>query len=83
MLIVGAGKVAELVAQNLASRGGVEIVVANRSRERGAALADRFNGTCVPLDRLAEAIQREGGMRKIRDYVTREARRVRELVEPA
>src|SRR6476620_6133683 len=51
VLIVGAGKVAELVAQNLASRGGVEIVVANRSRERGAALAERFNGTSVPLDR--------------------------------
>ncbi len=31
------------------------------------------------LDALAAAIQREGGMRKIRDYVTREAKRVREL----
>lgn len=31
------------------------------------------------LDALADAIQREGGMRKIRDYVAREARRVREL----
>lgn len=31
------------------------------------------------LDALDAAIQREGGMRKIRDYVTREARRVREL----
>src|SRR6478736_5101199 len=56
VLIVGAGKVAELVAQNLASRGGVAIVVANRSHERGAALAERFNGTSVPLDRLAEAV---------------------------
>jgi glutamyl-tRNA reductase len=56
VLIVGAGKVAELVAQNLASRGGVEIVVANRSRDRGAALAERFSGTSVSLDRLAEAV---------------------------
>jgi glutamyl-tRNA reductase len=56
VLIVGAGKVAELVAQNLASRGGVEIVVANRSGERGAALAERFHGTSVALDRLAEAV---------------------------
>jgi hypothetical protein len=31
------------------------------------------------LDALDAAIQREGGMRKIRDYVTREARRVRDL----
>ena len=33
------------------------------------------------LDALDAAIQREGGMRKIRDYVTREAKRVRDLVE--
>ena len=31
------------------------------------------------LDALDAAIGREGGMRKIRDYVTREARRCREL----
>ncbi|MCW2949374.1 MAG: putative Restriction endonuclease [Thermoleophilia bacterium] len=31
------------------------------------------------LDRLDAAIATEGGMRKIRDYVTREARRCREL----
>ncbi len=33
------------------------------------------------LDALDAAIQRDGGMRKIRDYVTREAKRVRDLVE--
>lgn len=33
------------------------------------------------LDRLAQAIQREGGMRKIRDYVARESKRVRQLSE--
>lgn len=32
------------------------------------------------LERLDAAIASEGGMRKIRDYVTREARRCRELV---
>lgn len=39
------------------------------------------NATLVAdqLDALNEAIGREGGMRKIRDYVTREAKRVREL----
>jgi len=31
------------------------------------------------LDALDEAIQREGGMRKIRDYVTREAKRCHDL----
>jgi len=33
------------------------------------------------LDALDAAIQRDGGMRKIRDYVTREAKRVRGLVQ--
>jgi hypothetical protein len=32
------------------------------------------------LDALDAAIAREGGMRKIRDYVSREARRARQLV---
>ena len=44
VLIVGAGKVAELVAQNLASRGQVTITVANRSGARARALAERFDG---------------------------------------
>jgi glutamyl-tRNA reductase len=56
VLIVGAGKVAELVAQNLASRGGVKIVVANRSPERAQALAERFDGETAPFDDLAAAI---------------------------
>ncbi len=56
VLIVGAGKVAELVAQNLASRGGVRIVVANRSAERAQALAERFDGSVAPFDDLASAI---------------------------
>ncbi len=54
VLIVGAGKVAELVAQNLSSRSGVRIVVANRSRERAAALAERFDGEVVALDELPD-----------------------------
>jgi glutamyl-tRNA reductase len=58
VLIVGAGKVAELVAQNLSSRGEVRIVVANRSRERAAALAERFDGEVVALDELAVAVAR-------------------------
>jgi glutamyl-tRNA reductase len=56
VLLIGAGKVAELVAANLTSRGVRRIVVANRSPERAAALADRFHGTVTTLDRLGEAI---------------------------
>jgi glutamyl-tRNA reductase len=56
VLIVGAGKVAELVAQNLASRGNVEIAVANRSEERARLLAERFDGTVASFDDLAGAV---------------------------
>ncbi len=56
VLIVGAGKVAELVAQNLASRGGVRIVVTNRSPERALALAERFDGTVADFDDLPAAV---------------------------
>lgn len=53
----------------------VETSRRDRGLEPNAALiADQ-------LDSLDAAIKREGGMRKIRDYVTREAKRVRELVE--
>ena len=56
VLIVGAGKVAELVAQNLASRGQVSIVVANRSAARAQALAERFDGRAAAFDRLSDAV---------------------------
>src|SRR3954453_12127584 len=56
VLIVGAGKVAEVVAQNLSSRGGVQIVVANRSRERPVGLGERFDGGVVALEDLRSAV---------------------------
>jgi glutamyl-tRNA reductase len=59
ILLLGAGKTADLTAANLISRGVGEIVVANRSPERAEALARRFGGRAVGLDRveaeLAEA----------------------------
>ncbi|MCW2928964.1 MAG: putative Restriction endonuclease [Thermoleophilia bacterium] len=45
--------------------------------ERG--LAPNAGLVADQLDSLEAAIARDGGMRKIRDYVTREAKRVREL----
>jgi glutamyl-tRNA reductase len=56
VLIVGAGKVAELVAQNLSSRGDVRIAVANRSPERARLLAERFDGTVAPFEHLPQAV---------------------------
>jgi len=59
ILLLGAGKTADLTAANLISRSVGEIVVANRSHERAEALARRFGGRAVGLDQveaeLAEA----------------------------
>jgi len=52
ILLLGAGKTADLTAANLISRGVGEIVVVNRSPERGEALARRFGGRAVGLDRV-------------------------------
>jgi glutamyl-tRNA reductase len=52
VLVVGAGKAAELTVLNLLSRGAANPVVANRSAERGRALAARFAGHSVGLDEL-------------------------------
>jgi len=56
VLVVGAGSMGEGVAVALHRAGGADILVANRSAERGAALADRVNGVAVGFDRLPEAI---------------------------
>src|SRR5262249_1510127 len=47
---------AELVAQNLGSRGQVRIAVANRSPARARALAERFDGSAVAFEGLAAAV---------------------------
>ncbi|HXV57176.1 MAG TPA: glutamyl-tRNA reductase [Gaiellaceae bacterium] len=52
ILLLGAGKVADLTAANLLSRGVTEIAVANRSRERAEELAGRFGGRGVGLEDL-------------------------------
>ena len=56
VLVVGAGSMGEGVAVALHRAGGADILVANRSAERGAALADRVTGVAVGFDRLQEAI---------------------------
>ena len=49
-LIFGAGKMAELTAQHLVSRGIKKIYVTNRHLERAQQLAARFNGEAIPFD---------------------------------
>ena len=56
VLVVGAGSMGEGVAVALHRAGGADILVANRSAERGTDLADRVGGIAVGLDRLSEAI---------------------------
>src|SRR6185503_16490944 len=53
VLLVGAGHVAELSARSLVARGAQVVYVANRSAERGQALAARFGGTAIGLEQAA------------------------------
>jgi len=50
ILLVGAGKVSELAARNLLSRGATISFVANRSADRAAELAERLGARPLPLD---------------------------------
>jgi len=56
VLVVGAGSMGEGVAVALHRAGGADILVANRTADRSASLADRVDGVAVGFDRLAEAI---------------------------
>ncbi|HEV3106348.1 MAG TPA: glutamyl-tRNA reductase [Trinickia sp.] len=52
VLFIGAGEMIELCAAHFAAQSPRELVVANRTAERGAKLAERFNGRSVPLSDL-------------------------------
>lgn len=56
VLVVGAGSMGEGVAVALHRAGGADILVANRSADRGSTLAERVDGVAVGFDRLDEAI---------------------------
>src|SRR5687768_2682373 len=58
VLVVGAGKMADLAAVNLVARGAEGIVVANRSSEGADRLAERFGGRAVSLDALGAELER-------------------------
>jgi glutamyl-tRNA reductase len=57
-LLVGAGEMAEQAAVHLRAAGVPEIVVVNRSEERGRALAERVQGHYEPWERLAAQLTR-------------------------
>ena len=56
VLVVGAGTMGEGVAVALHRAGAGEILVANRSADRGSELADRVGGVAIGFDRLGAAI---------------------------
>jgi len=56
IVLLGAGKVSELAARNLVSRGARIAVVANRTTDRATALAGRLGGEALPLERVGEQL---------------------------
>ncbi len=56
VLIVGAGKVGELAARNLSTRGAELVAVVNRSEERGGNMARAYGATAVPMKSLADEL---------------------------
>lgn len=58
-LLIGAGETIELAARHLDSQGIGNLIIANRTIERAAKLADEFGGDAIALpdlaDRLADA----------------------------
>ncbi len=58
VLLLGAGEMAELAARHLMNNGVKEIVVANRTYERGCELAQDFKGRAVPFSGFKDEMVR-------------------------
>jgi glutamyl-tRNA reductase len=56
VVIVGAGEMAELAVEALRHRGTQHLTVVNRTLDRAAPLADRWNATALTFERLSEAL---------------------------
>lgn len=54
ILFIGAGEMIELCAAHFCARQPKQVTIANRTLERGRALAERFNGTAIRLDEIGE-----------------------------
>jgi len=52
VLLVGAGKMSEQAARHLLAQGAGAVLVANRTHERAAQLAQRFGGRAIQFDDL-------------------------------
>jgi glutamyl-tRNA reductase len=58
ILLVGAGKIGELAARNLASRGAEIVFVANRSPDKAGELTRRFGGSPLTLEHVSTELSR-------------------------
>ncbi|OZI11287.1 glutamyl-tRNA reductase [Bacillaceae bacterium SAS-127] len=56
VLVVGAGKMGELAIQNLHGSGATKVTVINRTFEKAAVLAERFDGDAKTLQELQCAL---------------------------
>lgn len=54
ILFIGAGEMIELCAAHFCAGHPKQVTIANRTLERGRALAERYNGTAIRLDELGE-----------------------------
>jgi len=57
VLVIGAGKMGGLAAENLVGRGVENVFVANHNRERAEKLARRFGGKAVGFDAIREELE--------------------------
>jgi len=57
VMIVGAGKMGELTGKHLLASGADKIIVANRSQQRAAELAEKFQAETCSLDEIEDRIQ--------------------------
>ena len=54
ILFIGAGEMIELCAAHFCAQKPKQVTIANRTLERGRALAERYGGTAIRLDELGE-----------------------------
>jgi glutamyl-tRNA reductase len=56
VLFIGAGEMIELCAAHFAAQNPKSVTIANRTMERGEALASRYNGSAIRLAELPERL---------------------------
>ncbi len=57
VLLIGAGEMAELAVEHLIRNRSGDVLVANRTFERGLELAKHFKGTAIRLEEISECLK--------------------------